>query len=101
MARNLNVYGIVIQFLSEANMILTSSQKLDEMPSLGYGLLISAHGEGKLHSHPMSKFSQRFLVHILPKFMLRTGFASTGHNTLGKPGFGVDGSFSTQLRTNV
>lgn len=45
MVRNLNVYGIVIQFLNEANMILTSSGKLDEMPPCMDGLLISARGE--------------------------------------------------------
>ena len=32
MACNLNIYAIVSQFLDEANMILTSSGELDEMP---------------------------------------------------------------------
>lgn len=55
MARDLNVYGIVMQFLHEANMILTSSGKLDEMPPQIDALLVSAHGEVRLHCHPTSK----------------------------------------------
>lgn len=45
MAHNLNVYGIVIQFLHEANMMLTSSGKLKEMPPHTDGFLISTRGE--------------------------------------------------------
>lgn len=45
MARNLNVYSIIIQFLDEANMILTSPGKLDEMPPYIDGLPISARAE--------------------------------------------------------
>lgn len=48
--------GIVIQFLVEANMILTSSGKLDEMPPYIHSLLISIHGKVRLPSLPTSKF---------------------------------------------
>lgn len=62
MARNLNVYGIVIQFLHEANRILTSSRNLDEMPPHIDALLISAHGEVRLHCHPTSKLWGTFSI---------------------------------------
>lgn len=55
MGHNLNVYGIVMQFLHEANMILTSSGKLEEMPPHIDGFLISTRGEVWLPYHPTSK----------------------------------------------
>lgn len=46
MARNWNVCGVVIQFLLEVNMLLTSSRKLDETPPHIPALLTGARGTG-------------------------------------------------------
>ena len=83
MVRNFNVYGIVIRFLNEANVILTSSGKLNEMPPCIDGLLISARGKVGLQPSHLQLRRVPSLWHPLNAWLLHTLVEHTLGGALG------------------